>query len=189
MNDRRPPRFPYVAALLCAACVGAAGWTWMSYSYCWELPPEKWESQEPLILRRPPSPQQLRACRIARNALYARVGRYVRVKGTIIEQHSTAPLRRHGWGVIISAPRASILVYSVLNDEAPGGLHDTLEFRGRVVGGVWAYAAIMIDAGASRFHGASIAGLAVGAMGVFVFAVALRHWLGERRNLREEARA
>jgi hypothetical protein len=33
----------------------------------------------------------------------------------------------------------------------------------------------------------SIAGLAVGAMGVFVFAAALRHWLGERRRFREDA--
>ena len=32
----------------------------------------------------------------------------------------------------------------------------------------------------SRFTGASIAGLVVGAMGVFVFTVALRHWLRER---------
>ncbi len=31
------------------------------------------------------------------------------------------------------------------------------------------------------------AGLVVGAMGVFVFAVALRHWLRERRRFREEA--
>ena len=38
-----------------------------------------------------------------------------------------------------------------------------------------------IDATASHFHPASIAGLLVGAMGVFVFAVALRHWLGQRR--------
>jgi len=29
--------------------------------------------------------------------------------------------------------------------------------------------------------------LVVGAMGVFVFTVALRHWLGERRKFREEA--
>jgi hypothetical protein len=33
----RPPRFPYVAALLCAACIGAAAWTWMRYSYCWTI--------------------------------------------------------------------------------------------------------------------------------------------------------
>ncbi|MHC4503055.1 MAG: hypothetical protein ACYTFI_07110 [Planctomycetota bacterium] len=45
-----------------------------------------------------------------------------------------------------------------------------------------------VDVGASRFTGASIAGLLVGAMGVFVFTVALRHWLGERRRFREGAR-
>jgi hypothetical protein len=44
-----------------------------------------------------------------------------------------------------------------------------------------------IDVGTSRFTGASIAGLVVGAMGVFVFTVALRHWLGERRRFRGEA--
>ena len=40
---------------------------------------------------------------------------------------------------------------------------------------------LSLDTTASRFHGASVAGLVVGAMGVFVFTVALRHWLGERR--------
>jgi hypothetical protein len=35
--------------------------------------------------------------------------------------------------------------------------------------------------GISRYQSASIAGLVVGAMGVFVPAVALGHWLGERR--------
>ena len=34
---------------------------------------------------------------------------------------------------------------------------------------------------ASRYHPATIAALVVGAMGVFVFTIALRHWLGERR--------
>jgi hypothetical protein len=34
-----------------------------------------------------------------------------------------------------------------------------------------------------RFHPASIAGLVVGAMGVFMFSVALRHWLRERREV------
>jgi len=48
---------------------------------------------------------------------------------------------------------------------------------------------ITIVTTASRFTGASIAGLVVGAMGVFVFTVALRHWLGERRKFEEEARA
>jgi hypothetical protein len=44
---------------------------------------------------------------------------------------------------------------------------------------------VIIDISASRLlTGASIAGLVVGAMGVFVFTVALRHWLGERRAYR-----
>jgi hypothetical protein len=38
-----------------------------------------------------------------------------------------------------------------------------------------------IDTGSSRFTGASVAGLVVGAMGVFVFGAALRHWLNRRR--------
>jgi hypothetical protein len=48
---------------------------------------------------------------------------------------------------------------------------------------------VRIDTAASRLTGASVTGLVVGAMGVFVFAVALRHWLGEHRRFREEARA
>ncbi|MHC4249461.1 MAG: hypothetical protein ACYS9X_10085 [Planctomycetota bacterium] len=40
-----------------------------------------------------------------------------------------------------------------------------------------------IDTIASRFHGASVSGLAVGAMGVFIFALFLRRWLRERRTL------
>ncbi|MHC4199582.1 MAG: hypothetical protein ACYSU0_06285 [Planctomycetota bacterium] len=42
-----------------------------------------------------------------------------------------------------------------------------------------------INTDASRFHGATVAGLVVGAMGVFVFTVALRHWQTERRRFRE----
>jgi hypothetical protein len=38
-NPARPPRFPSIAALLCVACVGAAAWTWMRYSYAWDVTP------------------------------------------------------------------------------------------------------------------------------------------------------
>jgi hypothetical protein len=41
-----------------------------------------------------------------------------------------------------------------------------------------------VDSTASRFTGASIAGLVVGAMGVFVFAVALGHWLNQHKALK-----
>ncbi len=46
---------------------------------------------------------------------------------------------------------------------------------------------LVVDVEAGRLHGASIAGLVVGAMGVFVFTVALRHWLKERRAFGEAA--
>jgi hypothetical protein len=39
----------------------------------------------------------------------------------------------------------------------------------------------VLDTTASRFHGASITGLAVGAMGVAVFVMYLRTWLRERK--------
>ncbi|MHC4502879.1 MAG: hypothetical protein ACYTFI_06210 [Planctomycetota bacterium] len=40
---------------------------------------------------------------------------------------------------------------------------------------------VELDATASRLTGASVAGLVVGAMGVFVFGAALRQWLNRRR--------
>ncbi|MHC4200191.1 MAG: hypothetical protein ACYSU0_09390 [Planctomycetota bacterium] len=45
---------------------------------------------------------------------------------------------------------------------------------------------LLVDTTRSRFTGASVAGLAVGAMGVFVFTAALRHWLDLRRSFRVE---
>jgi hypothetical protein len=39
---------------------------------------------------------------------------------------------------------------------------------------------------ASRFHGASVAGLVVGAMGIFIFGLYLRSWLRERKALASE---
>ncbi|MHC4251446.1 MAG: hypothetical protein ACYS9X_20190 [Planctomycetota bacterium] len=40
---------------------------------------------------------------------------------------------------------------------------------------------VTIDSRASRFHPASIAGIVVGAMGIFVFGLYLRRWVKERR--------
>jgi hypothetical protein len=45
---------------------------------------------------------------------------------------------------------------------------------------------MQLDPDARRLAGPSIAGLVVGAKGLFVFAVALRHWLSERRAFRVE---
>ncbi len=80
-----------------------------------------------------------------------------------------------------------------VNAGRPGevDVHPTgwVTYKGRAgVEFIFMYSVMVIDTSASRFHGASIAGLVVGAMGVFVFTVALRHWRWERRRLREEAR-
>jgi len=40
---------------------------------------------------------------------------------------------------------------------------------------------LLLDTAASRFHPASVAGLVVAAMGMFVFGLYLRSWLHERR--------
>ena len=59
-------------------------------------------------------------------------------------------------------------------------------FEGRVVP-VMIGIGCDIDTTMGRFHGASISGLAVGAMGVAVFVMHLRTWLKGRRVQREEA--
>ena len=46
---------------------------------------------------------------------------------------------------------------------------------------------VCVNADVGRWTGASIAGLVVGAIGVFVFAVALRYWLNRRRAFRDGA--
>ncbi len=43
-----------------------------------------------------------------------------------------------------------------------------------------------VDASASRFHGASVAGLVVGAMGCFIFGLYLRRWMRVRKALASE---
>ena len=170
---RKPSRFPYVAALLCAACVGAAAWTWMRYSYCWD------------------------AVGLDKERLREWEGRYVLISGHILQSGPDA-----------NAPGAVVTVLyggyetALRIDATPGaetwipllGRHrrwnrgEMQRFEARLVlrerfGSVPFYCmpgrrVLVLDLTSGRCHGASIAGLVVGAMGVFVFAVALRHWLG-----------
>jgi hypothetical protein len=72
----------------------------------------------------------------------------------------------------------------IASDAAPSSFVSPAHIRGRLrhtslleVGLI----PLWLQVGARRLTGASVAGLIVGAMGVFVFAVALSHWLGERR--------
>ncbi len=58
-------------------------------------------------------------------------------------------------------------------------------WTGRMVLSITHDVDFFLDGTASRFTPQSIAGLVVGAMGVFVFAVVLRRWLKNRRAFRE----
>ncbi len=192
MSDLRPPRFPYVGALLCAACVGMAGYLWLKYSYCWEVTPRELLAVGEREMDNPWA------------------AKYVTVRGETLVNWTPSPVGggrellavigegepKHDaeWpvrqftillentdSVVSLAPREGGGPQIVSGDRRTGRLnwqscsHYT-----------W-YAYLEMSAG--RFTPPSVAGLVVGAMGVFVFTVALRHWLGERRRFREEARA
>jgi hypothetical protein len=72
-------------------------------------------------------------------------------------------------------------------ERGPGyALHANVEttFSGRELGeSTGTTVRDFLDTTASRFHPASIAGLVVGAMGVFIFGLYLRRWLVERKAL------
>ncbi len=195
-DPAKPPRFPYVGALLCAACLGVAVWTWMRYSYSWDVTGEY----------------------LYGNAAAIRVGRwpcrsYVRVRGTDAcglalnipnpDYVDYAHLSEDCYGVAF-LPRGYVTHNLYLHVRMPPGTELAAREAGEFAGRVFAREPLTsgydvppderdaypgVDTTASRFTGASVAGLVVGAMGVFVFTVALRHWLGERRRFREEARA
>ncbi|MHC4199476.1 MAG: hypothetical protein ACYSU0_05750 [Planctomycetota bacterium] len=180
-DPARPPRLPYVAALLCDACILAAAWTWMTYSYCWEVKPRHfWTTEDmsahyedmPDIMPRP-SIQERMGLRLWPDDSY--IGSYVRVRGHRLFGETSA--------FLCEADHPELAVRVNNGDEwvAPPPLVAT----GRAE--LWVPIPV-VDIAASRFHGASIAGLVVGAMGVFVFSVALRHWLVERRRFREGAK-
>jgi hypothetical protein len=185
VNDRKPPRFPYVAALLCAACLGAAAWTWMRYSWAWDVVPTELaqiaDADEPAwhgyYLRvRGIADMHYSAGRltgiIVRDAVDERF--YVIVRLPI---GATPPIREAAAfsGRLSETPRSVLRTYLRAVRRDKGSVHESVEDVPHT---------LVVQ---NRFTGASIAGLVVGAMGVFVFTVALRHWLGERRAAREVA--
>ncbi len=184
------PRFPFVAAALCAARVGAAVWGWMRYSYCWDFTPG--ELEERFGAEAVPD--------FHSEGGGGETGRYVRVSGTASDWmvgHATpllkgsgsdrAARRKYVWlsdgegSVFVRVPRAAASL------AMEGKL---FTFTGRVLPNPENLPlsgtppdVCLIDATAGRFHGASVAGIVVGAMGVFVFGMALRHWIRRRREL------
>ena len=162
-NPARPSRFPWAAALLCAASLGAAAWTWMRYSYAWGVRPgDLWVLD-----------------RVGSRADSAYAGRYVTLRGLLVRNYGEAVFMECGTGHVVTA-------------SLPGGqeLAQTADGEASVSGRVSRndypktyYIFPFVDVAASRLHGASITGLIVGAMGVAVFVMCLRTWVKERNAL------
>jgi hypothetical protein len=122
--------------VFCLACLSMTAWTWMRYSYRWDLP----------------------------------IKRYGR---------DTDQLRKGRW------PDGLLVRYS--NEWGPCegrvGVAAMYDFDlGRPIH------VLQVTTPASRFHGASVAGLIVGAMGCFIFGLYLRRWLIERKALASQPR-
>ena len=185
----RPPRFPYVAALLSAACVGAAAWTWMRYSYAWDVTPSEVASPSsvrPPLMDHPSEGRYVRTAGPLTSSVLRAFGKWNSATSTLelerLARVGAADSRayvRLPAGQTTPAEMTAVLAGRIVASRTillADGAHEIPLDHGEKAG----YAHI-IDTTASRFHPASIAGLVVGAMGVFVFTVALRHWLAERK--------
>ncbi len=171
-----------------------AGYTWMRYSYAWEVTPSQLADVKPSDMSR-------------------WKGRYVRLRG-IVSRHARVP----EWGMTVVGIRdatqerfraMALVPFATIpsRNEAVilgGRLWDGKDYltacRGELQLTWWGKPvapghtppivledktqdAICLLTVVSRFHGASIAGLVVGAMGCFIFGLYLRTWLGDRKAL------
>ncbi len=168
------PRFPWLAALLCAACVGVAAWTWMRYSYAWnytgaELAASYSRAGVVEDLGRDGCPDVLFTWSHPNL-----VGKYVMVDDTLQGKWSMSML----WGVSLPVEDTYIAFLIALPHGAtPPRDGHRIRLTGRMVSlARWAEGgdSLVLDTCASRFHPASIAGLVV-------FAVYLRTWVKGRR--------
>ena len=184
-------RFPYGPALLCAACVSMAAWTWMRYSAVRHLTLD-------------------RVCRMNPSTLALLEQAYVCVStGSAevsyeLENHAFPGMERQrtgcamvlGWvrrdgryplwvGLFMaSSGREEAIIREarslvVWQGRVPLAGEGLVKFRG--TRGAW-QGDLVVDMTASRFHPASVAGLVVAAFGAFVFALYLKRWLVEKSS-------
>jgi len=145
-------RFPWAPALLCAASLAMAGWTWMRYSYAWSVTPGK--------LQHPGTVEGYEQA-------HWYFGRYARLHGKRDPSPQYAgEYAVYGDGGIVRVRGRRADLY-----------HAAVVVVGRVDAGKWAP---YLDTTASRWHPASVAGLVVAAFGTFVFGLYLRRWVKER---------
>ena len=149
----------------------------MRYSYCWELTPgDLDEARLPDAYQEGEWP-------------YGR--RYVNLEGVLRIQRIQGNVVPRGDEIYVFGPIPDFRLSNgrkmvvhlkgggIADDETKREVPGRLEMMGEGDrrGGITRFSAVL-EVGDGRLTGASIAGLVVGAMGVFVFAVALRHWLG-----------
>jgi hypothetical protein len=173
-NPERGPfrRFPWVQLVFCLACLSMAAWTWMRYSYLWELTPE--------ILSRASLDGDPR---LGRHELPWYLGTHVRLRAVVEETNKSMNSDPPSFLCGLSSAGGVVHVGMCLEGDATSRLQDALMHGPKpeldVVGRM---AVDTLDATSpGRLHGASIAGLVVGAMGVFIFGLYLRRWLCERK--------
>jgi hypothetical protein len=157
--------FPWVQLVFCLVCLGMASFLCIAHSFAWSYRADG-----------------------ARD--FPGKGAYAEVVGVVIGAQETAD----GHLLIVDAKPSedrggsdwkgpvTCLVPKGVSDSLPIGTRAVL--RGRRVDGVWAR--FHIDTSASRFVPESVAGLVVGAMGVFIFGLYLRAWLRGRKALAGE---
>ncbi len=183
--DEQPeyrPRFPVVAAVYCAACLAAAAWMWMRYSYAWDVSP--WSLSEATFRTYP----DLADCSEGESCSPKGwpLDGYVTLHGTALfdkkigEAYPWVEYGRvySGRMFVVHEPDdmgKNIWVHCDAADPV------FMEWRGCVLGRVhYAPDPVTVDMTSSRFHPASIAGLMVGAMGLCVFGMYLLEWLAAR---------
>jgi len=157
-------RFPWIQLVFCIACLTMTAWTWMRYSYVWELD----------VI-----PQCRRDIEVFPSFWPYRSMR--RVKAKIVRYPRFPATNEVDWiKVAVGQGHTTVITPHGATGHIP---EDVVIFTGRLVPGHGdgVFEDFMVDTTASRFHPASIAGLVVGAMGCFIFGLYLRAWLRARK--------
>ena len=177
------PRFPWPVAILCAASLGVATWTWMRYSYAWDVTRADLVRATTRGGHNPLAEAYVRPG-TTRSWHNPWVGAYVRL-GESVSTRDPLMIGPDGTVFASVGPETFEVLAAVqvpYDPDLPG--QHGVEFAsvsGRVAWDKEYSGTLVVDSRSSRFHRASITGLVVGAMGVFVFAVYLRTWVKGRR--------
>jgi len=161
-------RFPWVQLVFCLACLTMTVWTWMRYSYVWDVVPEEfWKESDHMgsynpVIEEKSTGEVVVAERYMNHAL---AGYFLRVRGPSDCVGVQGGIVHVGWPGRMDVKPSPTAAF---------------EGRARVETMTGGFFAIVLDTSDSRLHGASVAGLVVGAMGCFIFGLYLRRWLREK---------